>query len=47
MLIVHGTADRVASIEKARTVARNLSRTTSVEFVEIVGGKHAMLVARS
>ncbi len=43
VLIVHGTADRVASIEKARTVARNLSRTTSVEFVEIVGGKHAML----
>jgi alpha-beta hydrolase superfamily lysophospholipase len=43
VLIVHGTDDRVASIEKARTVARNLSRTTSVEFVEIEGGKHAML----
>ena len=43
VLIVHGTADRVASIEKARSVARNLSRTTSVEFVEIEGGKHAMI----
>lgn len=43
VLIVHGTADRVASIEKARAVARNLSRTASVEFVEIDGGKHAML----
>jgi dienelactone hydrolase len=43
VLIVHGTEDRVASIEKSRTVARNLSRSTSVEFVEIPGGKHAML----
>ncbi len=43
VLIVHGTADRVASIEKARAVARNLSRSTDVEFVEIDGGKHAML----
>jgi len=43
VLIVHGTADRVASLEKARTVARTLARTADVDFVEIVGGKHAML----
>jgi dienelactone hydrolase len=43
VLIVHGDQDRVASIDKARAVARNLSRSTDVEFVVIAGGKHAML----
>jgi pimeloyl-ACP methyl ester carboxylesterase len=43
VLVVHGTLDRVASIEKARRVARSLSRTADVDFVEIPGGKHAML----
>ena len=43
VLIVHGDQDRIASIEKARTVAANLSRTTDVEFVVIPGGKHAMI----
>jgi dienelactone hydrolase len=43
VLIVHGDSDRVASMAKARTVARNLTRTASVEFVEILGGKHAMI----
>ena len=43
VLIVHGGRDRVASIKKARTVARNLARTASVEFVEVPEGKHAML----
>jgi dienelactone hydrolase len=43
VLIVHGTLDRVAPIEKARAVARNLSRTASVELVDVAGGKHAML----
>lgn len=43
VLIVHGTADRVADIARARAVARNLARTTKVDFVEIDGGKHAML----
>lgn len=43
VLIVHGTADRVASAERARAVARNLARRTEVEYVEIPGGEHAML----
>jgi dienelactone hydrolase len=43
VLVVHGTEDRVASIEKARAVVRNLARRTSVDFVEVAGGKHAML----
>jgi pimeloyl-ACP methyl ester carboxylesterase len=43
VLIVHGTDDRVASIERARAVARNLSRRTAVDFEEVPGGKHAML----
>lgn len=43
VLIVHGTEDRVAPLERARAVARNLARRTEVELVEIPGGKHAML----
>jgi pimeloyl-ACP methyl ester carboxylesterase len=43
VLIVHGLRDRIASPDRARTVARNLSRTTEVDFVEIPEGKHAML----
>jgi pimeloyl-ACP methyl ester carboxylesterase len=43
VLIVHGMRDRVASLARARTVARNLARTAAVDFVEIEGGKHAML----
>jgi dienelactone hydrolase len=43
VLVVHGTSDRVADIARARAVARNLSRTAQVEFVEVPGGKHAML----
>jgi pimeloyl-ACP methyl ester carboxylesterase len=43
VLVVHGTEDRVASIERARAVARTLSRSAEVEFVEVPGGKHAML----
>lgn len=43
VLIVHGTEDRVASIERARAVARSLSRRTEVDFQEVPGGKHAML----
>jgi pimeloyl-ACP methyl ester carboxylesterase len=43
VLFVHGTEDRIASIQKARTVARRLARTAEVDFVEIAGGKHAML----
>ncbi|GAA4374218.1 alpha/beta hydrolase [Nocardioides caricicola] len=43
VLIVHGTEDRVAPIERARAVARNLARRTEVDFQEVPGGKHAML----
>ena len=43
VLIVHGRQDRIASLERARQVGRNISRTAEVEFVEIAGGKHAML----
>lgn len=43
VLIVHGTEDRVAPIERARAVARNLARRTEVDVQEVPGGKHAML----
>ena len=43
VLIVHGLRDRIASPGRARAVARNLARTADVEFVEVAGGKHAML----
>jgi len=43
VLVVHGTEDRVASIERARAVVRNLRAHTEVELVEVPGGKHAML----
>lgn len=43
VLFVHGTEDRIASIQRARTVARRLARSAEVDFVEIEGGKHAML----
>ena len=43
VLIVHGTEDRVASPDRARAVARNLARRTEVDFVEVPGGRHAML----
>lgn len=43
VLIVHGTDDRVALPERARAVARRLARRTDVEFVDVPGGKHAML----
>lgn len=43
VLIVHGTADRVAAPARARSVAQTLSRRTEVEFREVAGGTHAML----
>jgi pimeloyl-ACP methyl ester carboxylesterase len=43
VLVVHGLRDRVASPDRARSVVRNLSRTTSVEFVPVPAGKHAMV----
>lgn len=43
VLIVHGTEDRIASPEQAQVVGRALSRRTEVTFVDVEGGKHAML----
>jgi predicted esterase len=44
VLIVHGTEDRVASIDRARSVARNLAHhAEEVEFREVPGGGHTML----
>ncbi|MDT9592083.1 alpha/beta fold hydrolase [Nocardioides zeae] len=43
VLVVHGTADRIASPARARALADRVARTTDVRFVEVEGGKHAML----
>ncbi|MGZ6672250.1 MAG: alpha/beta hydrolase [Solirubrobacteraceae bacterium] len=46
VLIVHGTEDRVAPVGRARAVAQNLARRTAVDFREVSGGTHAMLLHR-
>lgn len=43
VLVVHGTDDRVASLERVRTVVATLRRRTDVELREVPGGQHAML----
>ena len=43
VLVVHGTADRIAPLANAQAVAQGLSRTADVGFVRVEGGKHAML----
>ena len=43
VLVLHGTDDRVAPIERARAVVTNLRRRTAVELREVPGGNHAML----
>ncbi len=43
VLIVHGDADRIAPLERARSVARRLAGRTDVDLVVVPGGKHAML----
>ena len=43
VLIVHGTDDRVASIERSTTVARRLALSADVTFRTVEGGRHAML----
>ena len=43
VLFVHGGRDRIASIDKAEAVARRVARHTSVGFIRIPDGKHAML----
>lgn len=43
VLIVHGTEDRVAPLDRSRAVAHRLARRAAVEYVEVPGGRHAML----
>lgn len=43
VLVVHGDADRVAPIARARAVAERIARRTSLEFLTVPGAKHAML----
>jgi pimeloyl-ACP methyl ester carboxylesterase len=47
ILIVHGSADRIAKPDKSAAVARNLAKTTDVSYVTVRGGKHAMLRRRN
>jgi len=43
IVIIHGDADRVASPERSRRLAQTLNRDTSVSYVTVSGGTHAML----
>lgn len=43
VLVVHGTEDRVALPQRAEQVVQRLRRRTSVEWLEVPGGGHAML----
>ena len=44
VLVVHGTADRIAGIGRAERVVERLRRGgTDIDLVRIEGGKHAML----
>jgi pimeloyl-ACP methyl ester carboxylesterase len=43
VLVIHGTDDRVASIERSSTVARRLAMTGDVTFQTVEGGGHAMV----
>ena len=46
VLMIHGTDDRVASIDRAATVAKRLATTGDVTFQTVEGGRHAMLRSR-
>lgn len=43
VLIVHGSADRVARIDRSRLVAQALSTTAPVAFITVDEGSHSML----
>jgi predicted esterase len=43
IVIIHGDADRVASPERSRQVARELGSETDVSYVIVTGGTHSML----
>jgi predicted esterase len=43
VVIIHGEADRIASPERSRRLARILSRQTQVSYVSVSRGTHSML----
>jgi dienelactone hydrolase len=43
ILVVHGSADRIASPQRSFALARRLARTADVGYIQIDGAKHAML----
>jgi pimeloyl-ACP methyl ester carboxylesterase len=43
ILVVHGSADRIASPQRSFAVSRTLARTGEVGYIQIDGAKHAML----
>ncbi|GAB2938291.1 hypothetical protein GCM10027047_38470 [Rhodococcus aerolatus] len=43
VLVVHGSADRIASPARSEAVARRVARDADVSYVCVDGGKHAML----
>jgi pimeloyl-ACP methyl ester carboxylesterase len=43
ILVVHGDQDRIASPQRAASVAASLRRSAEVGFITVTGGKHAML----
>jgi alpha-beta hydrolase superfamily lysophospholipase len=43
IVIIHGDADRIASPERSRQVARALSTRTKVSYVSVKRGTHSML----
>lgn len=43
ILVVHGTADRIASPQRSALLAERMSRSADVDFVSVEGAKHAML----
>jgi pimeloyl-ACP methyl ester carboxylesterase len=43
ILVVHGSADRVASQQRSFALAWTLARTADVGYIQIDGAKHAML----
>jgi dienelactone hydrolase len=43
VLVVHGTADRVADPERSAALVRRLPGTVEAGYISIEGGRHAML----
>ena len=43
VMVVHGSEDHIASPTRALAAARNLQRTADVGFINVEGGRHAMV----